>query len=269
MQLVQRYLLNSNVLLTADLAGNVTEYRALYQRRLNIYRGIDNKISFAVVNADQKPVSILNTYTVNFKMFDEKTRLVVEKAGTITETTTPSNVGMFTVTLTENELLNLQSQFLNYTVELVSVANNERVLTYSNSHFESNGTVYLDASEIPGPLKSYSVTSLSQQSGGSAVFLSEAITAEPAINGNEALHTAAFYLDNADGDITVQATLDSQISSSTNWSDVASVNVDTTDTLKYVNFNGIFSYLRIKHTTDKPDPDNDYTNDITKILVRN
>ena len=87
MQLVQRYLLNSNVLLTADLAGNVTEYRALYQRRLNIYRGIDNKISFAVVNADQKPVSILNTYTVNFKMFDEKTRLVVEKAGTITETT--------------------------------------------------------------------------------------------------------------------------------------------------------------------------------------
>ena len=127
----------------------------------------------------------------------------------------------------------------------------------------------MDASEIPGPLKSYSVTSLSQESGGSAVFLSEAITAEPAINGNEALHTAAFYLNSADGDITVQATLDSQISSSTNWSDVATISVDTVDTLKYVNFNGIFSYLRIKHTTDKVDPDNDYDNDITKILVRN
>ena len=134
------------------MAGNVTEYKTLYSRRLNIYRGIDNKITFEVINADQKPVSILNTYTPNFKMFDEKTRLVVEKDATIIETTTPSNVGMFTVTLTENELLNLQSQFLNYTVELVNDNSNERILTYSNSHFESKGTVYLDASEIPGPV---------------------------------------------------------------------------------------------------------------------
>lgn len=269
MQLVQRYLLNSSVLLTTNGAGNVTEYKALYSRRLNIYRGIDNKISFQVINADQKPVSILNTYTPTFKMFDEKTRLVVEKNATIIETSTPNNVGMFTVTLTENELLNLQSQFLNYTIELVNDSSNERILTYSNSHFESKGSVYLDASEIPGPLKSYSVTSLSQEDTDSAVFLSEAITAEPAINGNEALHTAAFYLDNADGDITVQATLDSQVSSSTSWSDVATISVDTTDTLKYVNFNGIFSYLRIKHTTDKADPTTNYTDDITKILVRN
>ena len=100
-------------------------------------------------------------------------------------------------------------------------------------------------------------------------ILSEAITAEPAINGNEALHTAAFYLDDADGDITIQATLDSQVSSSTNWSDVATISVDTVDTLKYINFNGVFSYLRIKHTTDKADPTANYTDDITKILIRN
>ena len=72
MQLVQRYLLNSNVLLTADVAGNITEYKALYSRRLNIYRGIDNKITFQVLNADQKPVSILNTYTPNFKCLTKK-----------------------------------------------------------------------------------------------------------------------------------------------------------------------------------------------------
>ena len=143
-----------------------------------------------MINADQKPVSILNTYTPKIKMFDEKTRLVVEKDATIIETTTPSNVGMFTVTLTENELLNLQSQFLNYTIELVNDSSNERILTYSNSHFESKGSVYLDASEIPGPLKSYSVTSLSQDSADSPIFLSEAITAEPAINGNCLLYTS-------------------------------------------------------------------------------
>ena len=72
MQSVQRYLLNSSVLLTADVAGNVTEYKTLYSRRLNIYRGIDNKITFEVINADQKPVSILNTYTPKFKLYDER-----------------------------------------------------------------------------------------------------------------------------------------------------------------------------------------------------
>ena len=269
MQLVQRYLLNSTILLTADVAGNITEYKHLYQRRLNIYRGIDNKISFKVINADQKPVSILSTYVPKFKMFDENTRLVIEKEGTIIETSTPNNVGMFTVLITENDLLNLQSQFLNYTIELIDSTNNERVLTYSNSHFESKGSVYLDASEIPGPLKSYSVSSLSQESSGSNIFLSEAIVAEPAINGNEALHTAAFYLNGADGNITVQATLDSQVNNSTNWSDVATISVDTIDTLKYVNFNGVYSYIRIKHSTDKANPDQNYNNDITKILVRN
>lgn len=269
MQLVQRYLLNSTVLLTADLAGNVTEYKHLYQRRLNIYRGIDNKISFQVINADQKSVSILGTYTPKFKMFDENTRLVVEKEGTILETSTPNNVGMFTVLITENDLLNLQSQFLNYTIELVDSTNNERILTYSNSHFESKGSVYLDASEIPGPLNSYSVNSLSQESDGSNVFLSEAITAEPAINGNEALHTTAFYLNSADGNITVQATLDAQITSSTDWSDVAEITVTSSDKLRYVNFNGVYSYIRIKHTTNKVDIEEDYDNDVTKILVRN
>ena len=69
--------------------------------------------------------------------------------------------------------------------------------------------------------------------------------------------------------IAIQATLDSQVSSSTNWSDVATISVDTVDTLKYVNFNGVFSYLRIKHTTDKADPTANYTDDITKILIRN
>jgi hypothetical protein len=269
MQLVQRYLLNNSVLLTANVAGQVTEYKSLYQRRLNIFRGIDNKIQFKIINADQKPVSILNSYTPKFKMFDENTRMVVEKDVTILETATPSNVGMFTVMISENDLLNLQSQFLNYTIELVDNTNNERVLTYSNSHFESKGSVYLDASEIPGPLGSYSVTSLSQESDGSDVFLSEAITAEPAINGNEALHTAAFYLNSADGSITVQATLDSQVSESTYWSDVAKINVTSSDKLKYVNFNGVYTNIRIKHTTNKVDIEEDYDNDVTKILIRN
>ena len=71
MQLVPKYLLNNSVSLIANLAGEVTEYRPVYTRNINVVRGIDSTIQFNVLNADQKPVSILNTYTPKFKLFDE------------------------------------------------------------------------------------------------------------------------------------------------------------------------------------------------------
>ena len=80
MQLVSKYLLNNNVTLTANLAGEITEYRSVYQRNLNLVRGIDNVIQFNVLNADQKPVSILNTYTPKFQLYDESNRLIVESS---------------------------------------------------------------------------------------------------------------------------------------------------------------------------------------------
>jgi hypothetical protein len=58
MQLIYRYLVNNKVLLTADLAGEITEYKSVYQRNIKIYRGIDNLITFQINNADQKPISI-------------------------------------------------------------------------------------------------------------------------------------------------------------------------------------------------------------------
>ena len=106
MQLVPKYLLNNSVSLIANLAGEVTEYRPVYTRNINVVRGIDNTIQFNVLNADQKAVSILNTYTPKFKAYDENNRLVVERDGTVIETATTKK-GHFTVTITENDLLNL------------------------------------------------------------------------------------------------------------------------------------------------------------------
>ena len=42
-----------------------------------------------------------------------------------------------------------------------------------------------------------------------------------AINGNEALHTAAVYTSSYIGDVVVQATLDNQVTGSTQWADIA------------------------------------------------
>jgi hypothetical protein len=51
-QLTYRYLASNQVGLIADLANNITEYRPVYQRTLQLYRGIDNTIAFEIKNSD-------------------------------------------------------------------------------------------------------------------------------------------------------------------------------------------------------------------------
>ena len=265
MQLIYRYLVNNKVLLTVDLAGEITEYKSVYQRNIKIYRGIDNLITFQLNNADQKAISIDTEYTPTFYMYDENNVLVVTKQGTIIETQDSSvytNKGQFTITLTENDLLDLKSQYLSYSVWLTNNTDNTRTLTYANTHFENKGVIFLDHTAFPGPLNSYSVTQFSETGVGTDIYVSETISGQPSINGNAALHTAAIYNNDSTATLTVQGTLDNTVNNSTNWADITTVSLTSTDDIKYANFNGVFNHIRFKF-----DPTNSGT--IAKILVRN
>ena len=69
-QLIPRYLVNNRIQIVANDSGFITEYRPVYQRQIKIYKNIDNKLQFKILNADQKPLSI-SGYTVKFTAFDE------------------------------------------------------------------------------------------------------------------------------------------------------------------------------------------------------
>lgn len=261
MQLIPRYLVSNRSLITANEAGFITEYRPVYNRQVQLYRGIDNVLEFKLLNADQKPIS-LTGYTPKLQVFDENNSLIIEHDGEQVVKGGNNIKGVFKVTVTENDLLNVKDQFLKYTIYLVD-ANGNNVITYANSHFENIGTIKVNSSSHPAPRNSVSITSLVQDSATS--WISDAINAEPGINGNEALHTAVVYSDGFIGDVVVQVTLDNQISgpNSNDWADVATLTFTGSETEpKPVNFNGVFSYLRFK-TTDDP------ANKISKILVRN
>jgi hypothetical protein len=107
------------------------------------------------------------------------------------------------------------------------------------------------------------VTTFEQEAPAIETWYSETVDAQPAINGNEALHTAAVYTASYTGDVVVQATLDNQVTESTQWADVASLTFVGTELFpKPINFNGVFSHLRFKTDANPADK-------ITKILVRN
>jgi hypothetical protein len=142
-------------------------------------------------------------------------------------------------------------------------SNNNKTLTYNDEHFDAVGIMYVNSQSFPGPRSTYSVTQFQQLSFDDMTWASESLNAEPAINGNEALHTAVIYTEGYVGDITVQATLENQITGTTEWADIDTITFSGTENEPTpINFNGVFSYLRFVADTDP-------ANTVTKILVRN
>ena len=102
MQLLPRYLVKNTTTVVADMAGFITEYRPVYSKQLQVYKGIDNVLDFRLLNADQKPVDI-TSYTPKFVAFDENNTMVLEKDGTILDDGSTITRGKFTITITEND----------------------------------------------------------------------------------------------------------------------------------------------------------------------
>ena len=71
-----RYLAPNRIEVLANEAGHVTEYRPVYSRQLNVYRGIDNVLEFKLLNPDQKPLDV-DRYTPKFVAFDENNQMVI------------------------------------------------------------------------------------------------------------------------------------------------------------------------------------------------
>lgn len=259
MQLVPRYLVNNRTTIIANDAGFVTEYKPVYSRQIKVFSNIDNKLEFRVLNADQKPINI-EDYTPKFQAFDENNRLIIEHDGVaLTGDDSAAIRGLFQITISENDLLNVKSQYLKYSIYLQN-SDGDKTLTYAGSHFEGCGTIYVDTCQYPAPKGSTSVTTFLPEND---VWYSSTIDAQPGINGNEALHTAAIYTNSYDGDIVIQSTLDNEVTDSTAWADIKTVTLTGSETEPTpANFNGVFSHLRFKATANPADK-------ITKILVRN
>ena len=256
-----RYLVSNRIDVLANEAGHITEYRPMYSRNLQVYKGIDNVLEFKLINPDQKPLDV-DRYTPKFVAFDENKQMIIERDGVNLQegdSTAYTKKGLFSVTITENDLLNVKDQYLSYNIYLVDF-DETKVQTYANEWFDSAGVIKVSSSAFPGPSSSYNIGNFLEDD---SVWYSEALDAQPGINGNEALHTAVVYTNNYVGDVVVQATLENQITGSTSWADVSTVSFTGAETKpKPINFNGVFTYLRIKATANP-------ANTITKILVRN
>jgi hypothetical protein len=258
MQLVPRYLVKNRIDIVANLAGFTTEYRPVYKRQALVYKGIDNVLEFRLLNADQKPINTQG-YTPKFRAYDQNDSLVIEHDGTVLDDGSSATKGLFTITVTENDLLNLTDEFLKYSIYLVDENTDERILTYTDTHFGADSTLRISADAFAAPKESKTITTFFD---AGSTYVTSAIDSEPALNNNEALHTAAIYTNGYIGTVSVEATLENQISGTTDWATLETLTFTGSETEPTpVNFNGVFSYIRFRTSADPVT--------IPKILVRN
>jgi len=257
MQLIPRYLVDNIITIVGSEQGLSTEMMPVYTRQIKVYKGIDNTIQFKLLNADHKPINI-ELYKIMFVAFDDNERKVIEReCHPYMPTDSSVHRGKFQVVITENDLNNLPRQNMRYNIYLID-EENRRHITYVDSHFDNNATIVVDDYAFP-PAKPAGVAEVFTPDNN--FWYSEYISAQPALNGSEALHTVAIYTTGYEGKVTVQATLENTLASPI-WGDLFEISLAGDETEPVArNFNGVFSYLRVKF-------DNDPVDKIKKIMIR-
>ncbi len=128
MQKISFYLVPNRIKVTTDVAGFNTELRQVYQRKVKIYKGIDNTIEFEVRNSDNRRDNVMG-YEVVVKFFDAERKNVF----TVTGQPILGKPGLLSIVVTQDLIEKLDPQLLTFAAFLRN-ADGERLL-YSDADF--------------------------------------------------------------------------------------------------------------------------------------
>jgi hypothetical protein len=250
MQNLPVYLYANTLDITLDLDATVKGVnRVMYQRDLKIQKGIKNKVRIQFKNSDQKRVQIYNTQTFVFSLFDAiNQRLLLEKEIEVLDVSTATR-GTALLTLTESDTMDLDRTSYQYSVKLQD-SDGTYLPTYSNTYYGVAGTLHLSQDVYPVLQDSTSIESFNITYNDSIQkyeHKSGNIYAYPEYNGNTALHTLAMYMTGYKGTVYVQGTLDNSPDSSGHYSTIQTLVYDGFTGIDYLNFNGVYTYIRIIH----------------------
>lgn len=278
MQILPVYLYNNTLDVTLDLDPTELGVNAvMYQRDLNVQKGLKNSIRIQFKNSSQKRISVSTTETYVFSMFDSiSQRLLIEKQLTVLDEGTTATRGLALLTLSEGDTADLTVSSYKFCIKKLE-SDNTYSPAYSNTYYGISGTLNLlndvfpvlqPSIEIDNFLISYnSETNLYE-------YKSRAIYADPVFQGNTALHTIAVYMTGFKGTLQIQGTLNNNPNDTADYATLQTRTYSGFTGIDYVNFNGVYSYLNFivvpdKGPTDLNNRDNQsYRGTLDKILYR-
>jgi hypothetical protein len=277
MQILPIYLYNNSFDVILDLDPYVRgANNIMYQRDLKIQKGLKNQIRIQFKNSDQKKVRIYNTQTFVFSMFDSvNQRLLIEKNLEVLDNNTTSTRGIALLTLNESETIDLDTSRYQFSIKLTD-SDGTYTPAYANTYYGMAGTLELSQDIYPPLQPSTEITGFQKSFNGDTGLYehkSGNIEAKPQFQGNSALHTMAFYLNNYRGQIHVQGTLYNSPGQTGRYATILSRTYTGFNGIDYVNFNGVYSYVRVMYipATKPGESDNDnptYWGAVDKVLYR-
>ena len=265
MQTVSRYLLNNLVIV--GITGYHGRNPVVYDRRIKLYKGVSNPISFTFKNEDQKAQDI-TAKTFEFNLIDSETKqsVVTRNLTILDDGSTITKKGTASITVTEGDLLTLDAKFYNYAIREVA-ADNTRIVTFADSFYNAAGTIEVLDGAYPDFLDSTEVNNFTSTTGP-LDNTSGAIDANPGINNNVALHTIAVYTKSFSGSLRIQGTMvstpaDTDYFNITATGESSPIAFSSSTAVSYYNFTGVYENVRFSWSNDSGN-----TGRIDKILYR-
>ena len=229
----------------------------MYNHPIKVYKGIDNTIQLSLKNDNQKSLTITDK-TITFNILDNvgDTGVLLSKTAAIVD----GIKGTAKVIITEGDLLNLDSQYLNYSVKVVDGEANTSI-GYVDGAYDVLGQLQISDGVFP-TLTDSKVLNTADWTIAGGVHTSNPLVADSKLNQNTALQTAAFYFSGTyTGTIVIQGTLnDNTTLADDDYFDIKTLNLTNETGVGYTNWNGVHSRIRIKCTPS--------AGGISKVLYR-
>jgi len=267
------YIYETGYTLFSDLEPSVRQgYAPMYQKDIQIVKGVTNTIKFTVKNQDQKPIDV-NGETFTFHLVDPETGAVYldKNCTTLDDGSTTTTKGVVELALTESDVADKLNKFYKFSVSR-TVNGTGKHPTYANTYYGIQGTLeiidgvyapFTPSAELPNTDFTRPLTNGYYLPGDQGVdYISSVVDADPEFKRTNPLHTVAYYTTEYTGELRVQATLDSDTGTGF-WVDVETVTLTDATGVGYVNINGVYSQLRLVHN-----PDNANTGTFDKTLIR-
>ena len=253
-----------------DLDQNNRVHNIMYQRNLQVQKGLKNRIQIQFKNSDQKLLNV-STSTFVFSMFDGITqKQLVRKDLSIIDVGTTSTKGLALLELSESDTLDLDTGLYKFSVAQIDTDGTYQP-TYANTYYGVSGQIEVRQDSYPVLTPSEEIVSFIPQynydlDAQQYDYYSGNIPAHPEFNGNTALHTAAIYTTNFKGTVKIQGTLSNSPGQFADYTTVQTLTYTGFTGVRYANFNGVFSFVRILFTPSK-NPVTQQNND-TEIAYR-
>ena len=273
MQKCPIYLYPNNLTVILDLDQNTRTNNVMYQRNLHIQKGLKNKVQVQFKNSDQKLLNV-STGTFVFSMFNatNQNRLLRKVVEVVDDGVTTSTRGLGVISIDEIDTIDIETGFYNFTVAQVD-ADGSYMPTYANTYYGISGQIEIRQDSFPTLEPSQQVNSFQiiyNNDASQWEYYSGNLNGGPQFSS---YHTMVLYMTKFKGTVLIQGTQDNTPGYFGNYSTIQTNTYNGFTGIDYVNFQGNFTFVRIKYIPSKnpvsgDNKDTTYAGTIDQLLYR-